>query len=642
MRKIRKITLFLLVFVLAIITFVDPAQVFASEKEYSNVGATYKVTEIVDKLDLGYGVYYHRDIAGTKKAGSTGFNPQQVNILEITPSEEVELVPFAHLEGDKWTATAVKKAAMRFEATRPGWKIIAGVNGDYFRINDPVRVSTGVTISQGEYFKTFDDHQVFGRPVNIIGIRNSGEGKQLFTTRVTAQAPFLAIYDNNNNIIKEIQINNVNAEPADNEISLYYAQREVEYGRNVINEKASDVWLIDKGEYAVTARRDSFYGVGNLTSFVNGETEIGLGQFAIKCNNQEISDMLAVGVKVRVQYEFTDPSLEGVDNFIGFPFTILENGGINNADASRHPRTILGQRENGDIVLAVIDGRQESKGMYGANSYEMAALMGYYGCIDAWNLDGGGSSTLIIRKQNGWVFNNENNGFNTDDSPWYVTNNPSDGVERNDGNCLLVAVKVPEVQIDLAEIDDTSITLNVALLSEIDKYSNLYILLGKEYYPVQDGLVEVTGLTKDKEYTLYLYAKVGDDYIDLMTSRTYKTSKLKPTKVDLEVSLYRRNGEQVLFRYLVDNTQAVRTIVFVGNNGEEFSTSAQTIMLEKAIETYNMINGGKIQIKYIANPTISNEEEVLVVETFDIKFDLMFLVDEMLFTTNNTFENFFK
>jgi len=280
--------------------------------------------------------------------------------------------------------------------------------------------------------------------------------------------------------------------------------------------------------------------------------------------------------------------------------------------------------------------------MYGVTGTEMAALMGYYGCVDSWNLDGGGSSTLIIRKQNGWVFNNENNGFNTDDSSWYVTNSPSDSVERNDGNQLFVVVKVPEVQIDLAEIEATSIKLNVALISELDKYANLYILLGKEYYPVQDGLVEITGLTKDKEYTLYLYAKVGDDYIDLMTSRTYKTSKLKPTKVDLEVSLYRRNGEQVLFRYLVDNTQAVRTIVFVGNNGEEFSTSAQTIMLEKAIETYNMINGGKIQIKYIANPTISNEEEVLVVETFDIKFDLMFLVDEMVFTTNNAFENLFK
>jgi len=647
MRKIRRFSICLLFIILAVVAFVNPILVFASENEFTIAGGSYKVTEVVDKLDVGYGIYYHRDIAASKKSGSTGFNPQQVNVLEVTPSDEVFLVPFAYLAGSKWTATSVKKAALQYETIHPGYKVVAGINGDFFKINDAVRASTGVTVSQGEYYKAISHHNA--SEVNTLAIRNNGEGKQLFNTRVNDSYPVLSIYDENNNIIKKIDVNKVNAEPGANEISLYYAQRETNFGQTLIYIKASNVWVIDKADYAVTSSKNSFYGVGKITSFSSEETEIGVGQFAIKCNNSEINEMLKENVKIRVQYEYKDPSLDGVESFIGFPYQLVANSEyvankqVNNGNwAERHPRTMIGQKENGDIVLAVVDGRQESKGMYGVTGTEMAALMGYYGCVDSWNLDGGGSSTLIIRKQNGWVFNNENNGFNTDDSSWYVTNSPSDSVERNDGNQLFVVVKVPEVQIDLAEIEATSIKLNVALISELDKYANLYILLGKEYYPVQDGLVEITGLTKDKEYTLYLYAKVGDDYIDLMTSRTYKTSKLKPTKVDLEVSLYRRNGEQVLFRYLVDNTQAVRTIVFVGNNGEEFSTSAQTIMLEKAIETYNMINGGKIQIKYIANPTISNEEEVLVVETFDIKFDLMFLVDEMVFTTNNAFENLFK
>jgi len=641
MMRIRKIAICLLVIVLAIITFIDPAQVFASEEEYSNVGASYKVTEVVDKLDLGHGVYYHRDIAGSKKAGSTGFNPQQVNVLEITPNDEVQLVPFAHLEGSRWIATAVKKAAAQYEATHPGWKVIAGVNGDFFKINYPVRASTGVTICQGDYYKTTSNHSQY-TPINHLAIRNNGEGKQLFTSLETDQAPFLAIYDANNNIIKEIQIDKVNAEPGANEISLYYAQREINFGENFVNEKASDVWLIDGADYAVTSVRDSFYGVGAITNFVSGETEIVGGQFAIKCNNQEINAMLKEGVKIRTQYEFTHESLQGIDNFIGFPFTILENGTVMNYNPERHPRTMIGQRENGEIILAVVDGRQESKGMYGVNTYEMAALMAYYGCVDAWNLDGGGSSTLIIRKKDGWVFNNENNGFNKDDSPWYITNSPSDYVERNDGNQLFVVVKMPEVTIDLAAIDDVSITLNVALLTEIDKYSELYILLGKEYYPVQDGLVEITGLTNDKEYTLYLYAKVGDEYIDLMNRQIYKTSKPIPTTAEVEVSLYKRNGEKILFRYLVDNTQAVRKIVFVDKNGERYLTTAQTIMFEKTMESYNMIKDGRIEISYIANPSLSNKEEVLLLETFNIQFDLMFLVDEMLFTSNDKVENIFK
>jgi len=641
MKRIRRITICLIIIVLALVAFVKPAQVFAADEEYKNEGATYKVTEVVDTLDLGNGVQYHRDIAASRKVGGT-FNPQQVNVLEITPNESVQLVPFASLSGSKWNATAVKKAALKYETTHPGFKIIAGVNGDYFRINDSVRASTGVTISQGEYLKTYDDHQTYGRPVNMIAIKNSGSGKQLFTSNETKQSPFLTIYDQYGKILKEIEIDKVNDEPEANEIAVYYAQRQSIFGATLITEKADNVWFVNNAEYAVTSRKDSFYGVGAITSFTAGQTDVVEGQFAIKSNNQEITDMLAVGVKIRVQYEFTVPSLQGIDNFIGFPFTILENGVINNKDHERHPRTMIGQKENGEIVLAVIDGRQESKGMYGANSYEMAALMAYYGCIDAWNLDGGGSSTLIIRKQNNWVFNNENNGFNDDDSPWYITNNPSDGNERNDGNQLFVVVKVPEVKIDLASVDDSSITLNVALLSELDKYSNLYILLGKDYYPVQDGLVEIAGLNRDKEYTFYLYSKVGDNYINLLTTETYRTSKPKPTKVDLEVSLYKRNGEQVLFRYLIDNNQAVRSIVFVGANGDEYSTTAQTIMLEKSIDIYNIIKDGKIKVKYVCNPTVSNEEEVLVVESFDVKFDLMFLVDEMLFTSNITFENLFK
>jgi len=639
MKRIRRITICLIIIVLALVAFVKPAQVFAADEEYKNEGATYKVTEVVDTLDLGNGVQYHRDIAASRKVGGT-FNPQQVNVLEITPNESVQLVPFASLSGSKWNATAVKKAALKYETTHPGFKIIAGVNGDYFRINDSVRASTGVTISQGEYLKTYDDHQTYGRPVNMIAIKNSGSGKQLFTSNETKQSPFLTIYDQYGKILKEIEIDKVNDEPEANEIAVYYAQRQSIFGATLITEKADNVWFVNNAEYAVTSRKDSFYGVGAITSFTAGQTDVVEGQFAIKSNNQEITDMLAVGVKIRVQYEFTVPSLQGIDNFIGFPFTILENGVINNKDHERHPRTMIGQKENGEIVLAVIDGRQESKGMYGANSYEMAALMAYYGCIDAWNLDGGGSSTLIIRKQDGWKFNNENNGFNKDDSPWYITNSPSDGVERNDGNCLFVVVESPEISIDLAKIDDTSITLNVALLSEIGKYSELYISLGKDYYPVQDGLVEVTGLTKDKEYTIYLYAKGDGEYFTLMASRTYRTSKPKPTSVSVEVSIYQHNNEQILFKYRVDNNTAVTSIVFVGNDGEEHLTNAQTYIFVKSMETYNMINGGKVEVNYIANALFP--EETLVLETYDIKFDLMFLVDEMIFTTNNSFENLFK
>lgn len=65
-----------------------------------------------------------------------------------------------------------------------------------------------------------------------------------------------------------------------------------------------------------------------------------------------------------------------------------------------HPRTCVGVRENGDIIVIVADGRQTgySDGM---NLYDMALLLQAYGAVDAINLDGGGSSTFVVKGKDG-------------------------------------------------------------------------------------------------------------------------------------------------------------------------------------------------------------------------------------------------
>lgn len=63
----------------------------------------------------------------------------------------------------------------------------------------------------------------------------------------------------------------------------------------------------------------------------------------------------------------------------------------------RHPRTAMGEKEDGTIVLLVVDGRaKESAGM---SIPELQQLMKWLGCRDAINLDGGGSSTMYIKGQ---------------------------------------------------------------------------------------------------------------------------------------------------------------------------------------------------------------------------------------------------
>jgi exopolysaccharide biosynthesis protein len=62
---------------------------------------------------------------------------------------------------------------------------------------------------------------------------------------------------------------------------------------------------------------------------------------------------------------------------------------------TRHPRTALGRKADGTIVLLVVDGR--AVGSAGMSISELQHTMRWLGCVDAINLDGGGSSTMYIK-----------------------------------------------------------------------------------------------------------------------------------------------------------------------------------------------------------------------------------------------------
>ena len=91
---------------------------------------------------------------------------------------------------------------------------------------------------------------------------------------------------------------------------------------------------------------------------------------------------------------------------------------------TRHPRTAVGIKADGSIVLLVVDGRQ-SKISNGASLADLADILGSVGCINALNLDGGGSSTFVLTDGEG--------GFIT-------TNSPSDGSLRSIADGLMVVL----------------------------------------------------------------------------------------------------------------------------------------------------------------------------------------------------------
>ncbi|MBQ8766348.1 MAG: phosphodiester glycosidase family protein, partial [Clostridia bacterium] len=113
----------------------------------------------------------------------------------------------------------------------------------------------------------------------------------------------------------------------------------------------------------------------------------------------------------------------------GFATFLIRDGEIITEDnSSRAPRTAVGITVTGKVVLLVVDGRQEPVSC-GASFAEVAQILYDAGCVQAVNLDGGGSSTYVAKQEG------------ADD--FAVANKPSDGYARSVSTSLYVASTAP-------------------------------------------------------------------------------------------------------------------------------------------------------------------------------------------------------
>lgn len=60
----------------------------------------------------------------------------------------------------------------------------------------------------------------------------------------------------------------------------------------------------------------------------------------------------------------------------------------------KHPRTAMGYTKDNKLIILVVEGRNPNAG--GANLVQLAQILKDLGCVEALNLDGGGSSCLLI------------------------------------------------------------------------------------------------------------------------------------------------------------------------------------------------------------------------------------------------------
>jgi hypothetical protein len=109
-----------------------------------------------------------------------------------------------------------------------------------------------------------------------------------------------------------------------------------------------------------------------------------------------------------------------VDTVGGTPLLIQDSEVVakecSEALCRRNPRTAIGVNAKGQILLVVIDGRRE--GSRGVTLVELAQVMRGLNAVNALNLDGGGSSTMVVKGK--------------------VMNVPSDGNERKVSSAVLV------------------------------------------------------------------------------------------------------------------------------------------------------------------------------------------------------------
>lgn len=128
-------------------------------------------------------------------------------------------------------------------------------------------------------------------------------------------------------------------------------------------------------------------------------------------------------------YDDYDTYKDDILEAVGGRVRLMTNGNVlPQTVTALEPRTAIGVSDNNVVYILVADGRNfwYSNGMRYA---EMGAVMKALGAKNAINLDGGGSSTFIIRKIAGFV-----------DGRFDIRNWPYDngGVERAVANGLLV------------------------------------------------------------------------------------------------------------------------------------------------------------------------------------------------------------
>lgn len=205
-----------------------------------------------------------------------------------------------------------------------------------------------------------------------------------------------------------VPINAVNRERGENELIVYTDLYAPATGSNSYGQE----YVVVNGKVAAVNQSNSPIPAGGIVLSAHGEA-------ARRLADLKVGDAVKVEQTLGAEWDKTSQAVGAgpmlVKNNSIFLTTKIEEFGSDVA-GGRAPRTAIGRKADGHILTVVVDGRQENS--VGMSLLELAMFMQELGAQDAMNLDGGGSSEMVVKSQ--------------------VVNKPSDGRERRVGTALAI------------------------------------------------------------------------------------------------------------------------------------------------------------------------------------------------------------
>lgn len=335
-------------------------------------------------------------------------DPQKNYVFEYNPkTSDVEALAVygENAFGGDTLSTNIALAQSR------GYTVIAGVNGSPFDTSNGT--TTGTLISNGRIISSNSGVSTY----DSFAIKNDG-------TMFIGKSNLTFSYKTSTGTV--ININTINKQKKTDDNNVYLYTRDYYSDTTSLANSTEVILKIDSGEVAVG--KQLVATVEEVKANVK-RTAVEEGKVVLVAKNIAALGNIKAGEKLTFDFVNNDKTYDwnNVSQSINGFYEILKDGKpVNTSDPSVHPRTTIGFKEDGSIVLYVVDGRQPTFSV-GLTDLACAQYMQSLGCVGAIRMDGGGSSTMALRMPG--------------DTKLTTVNSPSDGQERNDADGLLICLK---------------------------------------------------------------------------------------------------------------------------------------------------------------------------------------------------------